>query len=223
MIGTSERVTTTAECRGASGAGADLTIGTPERTELAQIVGVIARGMRDNPVHIAAFGDDPARRVRRISRLFNLVLPTVGTSLLTARRADGTIVGVLGMAPPGRCQPTMAQNLSLLPRMVGGIGPGATVRALRWVGAWGALDLAEPHWHLGPVAVDAGVQGQGIGSRLLERFCARMDAEQATAYLETDKPINVRFYERFGFRVVGELEVLGQPNWFMRRAANAGG
>ncbi len=67
--------------RTATPAGLDrLAIGAFHPSELTQVVGVIARGMRDNPVHIAAFGDDPTRRVRRISRLFNLVLPTVGTS-----------------------------------------------------------------------------------------------------------------------------------------------
>jgi ribosomal protein S18 acetylase RimI-like enzyme len=67
------------------------------------------------------------------------------------------------------------------------------------------------------VAVDAGLQGLGIGSRLLEQFCARVDAAGEAAYLETDKPINVRFYDRFGFAVIGQQAVLGTPNWFMRR------
>ena len=37
------------------------------------------------------------------------------------------------------------------------------------------------------------------------------------AYLETDKIENVRFYERFGFRVVGGTDVLGTGTWFMNR------
>ena len=51
----------------------------------------------------------------------------------------------------------------------------------------------------------------------MQVFCARMDAAREDAYLETDKQINVRFYQRFGFEVVGEEDVLGVPNWFMRR------
>jgi hypothetical protein len=42
-------------------------------------------------------------------------------------------------------------------------------------------------------------------------------APRAVGYLETDRPSNVRFYERFGFDVVGEGQVLGLPNWYMRR------
>ncbi|MGW4247775.1 GNAT family N-acetyltransferase, partial [Nocardia sp. NPDC004722] len=86
-----------------------------------------------------------------------------------------------------------------------------------WINAWGRRDPAEPHWHLGPVAVDDGLQGQGIGSRMLTDFCARVDDRRAAAYLETDKPENVKFYERFGFTVLDEAEVLGVPNWFMHR------
>ena len=52
----------------------------------------------------------------------------------------------------------------------------------------------------------------------MQVFCAQMDAARDDAYLETDKPINVRFYERFGFDVIGEENVLGVQNYFMRRS-----
>jgi hypothetical protein len=48
-------------------------------------------------------------------------------------------------------------------------------------------------------------------------FCAQMDAARENAYLEIDRPENVRFYERFGFEVVDEEEVLGVSNYFMLR------
>jgi predicted N-acetyltransferase YhbS len=67
------------------------------------------------------------------------------------------------------------------------------------------------------VAVDEGLQRMGVGSRLMEVYCAQVDASGEDAYLETDKPGNVSFYERFGFELVGEQEVLGVPNWFMTR------
>jgi predicted N-acetyltransferase YhbS len=57
----------------------------------------------------------------------------------------------------------------------------------------------------------------GIGSKLMRVFCAKMDAAGEDAYLETDKPVNVRFYECFGFEVVTEQDVIGVTNWFMLR------
>ena len=58
-----------------------------------------------------------------------------------------------------------------------------------------------------------------MGSLLMRVFCTRMDALGEDAYLETDKPEDVPFYERFGFEVVGEGEVLGVTNLFMLRRA----
>jgi ribosomal protein S18 acetylase RimI-like enzyme len=54
---------------------------------------------------------------------------------------------------------------------------------------------------------------------LMRVFCERMDEAWEAAYLETDKEINVRFYEKFGFEVTGEDEVLGVCNWYMFRRA----
>jgi ribosomal protein S18 acetylase RimI-like enzyme len=135
---------------------------------------------------------------------------------LVARREDGSIVGVCGMMPPGECQPGFKQQLQILPTLLR-IGPRSTGRAARWMGVWGKHDPGERHWHLGPLTVDVHLQGRGVGGRLMQVFCAQMDAAGDDAYLETDKPINVRFYERYGFEVVSEEEVLGVRTWFMFR------
>jgi len=196
--------------------GDRLEIGPLEGSGMEETVGVISRGMLDNPTHIAALGEDPTRRQERIRRIFSAVLPTMGHPFLVARDLDGTILGVLGMAAPGRCQPSPRQRLRLTLGLLP-LGLPALARSLSWVGTWAKLDPAEPHWHLGPVAVDTHLQGKGIGSKLMMVFCAQMDAAAADAYLETDKPENVRFYQRYGFQVVGEQQVIGVPNWFMSR------
>ena len=196
-----------------------LEIGASDPSEMEAVVGVISRGMRDNPTHVAALGEDPGRREKRVRRIFSRVLPVMGHSLILARHQDGSaILGVLGMAAPGRCQADRKQQMQLTLGLLP-LGPRALSRSLRWVGTWEKRDPEERHWHLGPVAVDAHLQGMGIGSKLMRVFCAKMDAAGEDAYLETDKPENVRFYERFGFEVVGEEEVIGVPNWYMARPA----
>jgi ribosomal protein S18 acetylase RimI-like enzyme len=195
-----------------------LEIGALDPAEIGEAARVLSRGMRDNPLHVAAFGDDPERRTQSLYWLFSGLLAVTGLPMLAARQADGTIVGVLGMSSPDSCRPPAAQQLRLLLRLVQ-IGPRSAFRTLRWVGAWAKREPDGRHWRLGPVAVDAGLQRMGVGSRLMEVYCAQVDASGEEAYLETDKPGNVRFYERFGFEVVGEQEVLGTPNWFMSRRA----
>ena len=193
-------------------------VGDLQPGEVEELLGVIVRGMQDNPAHAAAFGRDPARRERSMRRLFGAMAKDTNRlrNMMVARDSEGTIVGVCGAMPPGECQPTARQALSMVPSLIL-LGPGASGRTMRWLGAWGRQDPDHRHWHLGPVAVDRHLQGMGIGSMLMRVFCARMDAAGEEAYLETDREINVRFYERFGFRTTAKENVLGTPNWFMTR------
>ena len=43
------------------------------------------------------------------------------------------------------------------------------------------MNFRNQHWHLGPIGVLPEYQGQGIGSRLMQRFCREVDACQASA------------------------------------------
>jgi ribosomal protein S18 acetylase RimI-like enzyme len=194
-----------------------LEIGAIGEAETEEVLDVVARGMRDNPVNVAAFGEDPEARRRRFRRLAAAMFSVSDLShTLVARREDGLVVGVCGMLPPGDCRPGLGQQLRMLPALLS-IGPRTAGRVTRWMGAWQRHDPEERHWHLGPLAVDAHLQGEGVGSRMMQVFCARMDAAGEDAYLETDKPENVRFYKRFGFEVIGEQKVFGVTNYFMLR------
>jgi ribosomal protein S18 acetylase RimI-like enzyme len=194
-----------------------LEVGALDPSGKEEVLDVLSRGMRDNPLHVAAFGDDPGMRQRRFRRLMSAAFAGRDFShTLVARGEDGTIVGVCGMMPPDGCRPGFLQQLRLAPALLR-LGPRVAGRVVRWMGVWRRHDPEGRHWHLGPLAVDAHLQGRGVGGRLMQVFCAQVDAARDDAYLETDKPINVRFYERYGFEVVGEEEVLGVTNWFMQR------
>jgi catechol 2,3-dioxygenase-like lactoylglutathione lyase family enzyme/ribosomal protein S18 acetylase RimI-like enzyme len=190
--------------------------------ELPQAAAVLGRGMRDNPLHVRAFGDDPARREASLTRFFLPVLKCVPRkgAVLGAYRG-GALVGVCALVEPGRCQPTLVEKLKIVPVVLAADGRKTVGSIIRWTGDWAKHDPREAHWHLGPVAVDRAAQGQGIGGALLAAFCRRMDERKALAYLETDTTENVGFYARYGFTVVGEEQVLGVPNWYMTRAPQA--
>ena len=89
---------------------------------------------------------------------------------------------------------------------------------IKVVDEWARRDLAEPHLHLGPLAVDRPLHGKGIGTQILLEHTRRLDEANAVGYLETDKDINVRLYERHGYHVIDEADVIGVHCWFMRRA-----
>lgn len=191
--------------------------------DLDEAAQVVTLSMRDNPVNLRAFGrEDAEQRSRSLVRFFRTVLRGLyKRGMIMGAYRDKELVGVCGMAPPGSCQPTLLEKIEVLPSLTFSNPMGTAIRVSRWTGEWARRDPTGPHWHLGPVAVDPHLQGQGIGGAMLSAFCERMDQEHALSYLETDKFDNVGFYETFGFRVIVEAPVLGIPNWFMSRAPEA--
>lgn len=198
-----------------------ITVRDLRREEAAAAAGVLARGMRDNPLAVATCGEDPERRLRCYSRMMGALLRTMDPEEFICAIRAGTLVGVARVAPAGSCRPTTAQRLRMLPAIVS-LGPGVAKRLGERFSIWGRRDPEEPHVHLGPFAVDAHLQGRGIGSRIMEEHCRRLETAGEVGYLETDAPDNIRLYERFGYEVIGEEPVLGIPNWFMRRELAAG-
>ena len=196
---------------------ANVTVRELQAVELAEAARVVSSGMRDNPANVHAFGQGDAEP-RSLVRFFRPVLHGLHKrGVILGAFRDNALVGVCGMARPGRCQPTLFEKIQVFPRLVFGNPLGTPIRVLRWVDEWARRDPTGPHWHLGPVAVDFQLQGQGIGGALLSSFCEHMDQEETLSYLETDKVENVGFYQKFGFGVVEEAAVSGIPNWFMSR------
>jgi ribosomal protein S18 acetylase RimI-like enzyme len=131
-------------------------------------------------------------------------------------KKDGQVVGMLRMIEWPHCQTSFTQTLINLPIMLIRLR-GMAIRRLKAQYSWSKHHPSKPHWHLGPVAIVPEMQGQGIGSQLLEHFCGYVDQSGQAAYLETDRLENVRLYERFGFSVTEEALLLGVRNWFMWR------
>jgi ribosomal protein S18 acetylase RimI-like enzyme len=189
------------------------------RVELPEAANLLGRAMCDNPIIIRVFRiSDTERRARALEHFFIPVLAGLHRrGILSSAFSEGSLAGVCGMAPPGSCRPKWLEVLGIVPSLMAGNRPATLVRVKRWVGEWARRDLAEPHWHLGPVAVDARFRGQGIGTAMLRAFCSRMNDFSTVSYLETDKYTNVCFYRELGFEIVGEADVLGVLTWFMRR------
>lgn len=76
-----------------------------------------------------------------------------------------------------------------------------------------------PHYYLRLLGVRPELQGQGLGSALMQPVLTQCDELGIPAYLETETEANVRYYEKRGFRVLREIPV--QPGaltmWTMWR------
>jgi ribosomal protein S18 acetylase RimI-like enzyme len=196
-------------------------VGPLGTSDVKDALAVLARGMQNNPNHVAVFGEDPAIRVARLGVLFERVNALAGWQALAARDPKRGMVGVMMMLRPGTCRHSPLEQLRSAPGPHPD-DPKVAAAIVQWLQAWRERDPEERHWHFGPFAVEAHLQGRGVGSELMRVVCAQMDAGRENAYLETDIRKSVGFCERFGFEVVGEQTVLGAPNWFMMRRPRGG-
>jgi len=73
---------------------------------------------------------------------------------------------------------------------------------------------SEPHWYLGVLGVDPAQQNQGYGSGLIQDVLDLCDRSKLPAYLESSNPINLAFYEKHGFEVIGQIQAYSSPAMF---------
>ncbi len=64
-----------------------------------------------------------------------------------------------------------------------------------------------PHWYLAFIGIDPIYQTEGYGSKLLRMKLAEIDEQNLPCYLHTENERNVKFYEHFGFELIGKNKV----------------
>jgi ribosomal protein S18 acetylase RimI-like enzyme len=182
--------------------------------QISQAAGVTARAMRDSPNSLAV-SNDPFVRLEMLHRTFGGML---SDARVAGVRRGNCVLGVAGAVQPGRCIDSM---LPAEVRTLDAPSPDATDadRFLYSGSVMAVHDLPDLHWHVGPVGVEPGFQGMGLGRTAMRLLCDEFDEHHRLAWLETDKPENVRFYIGLGFEVVEEVPMLTSRFWFMRREA----
>lgn len=179
-----------------------------EQNEIPQSAKVLSIAMLNNPLHIGVFmGKGEKVRLEIEKMFFELFTRLPGIVFLA--KENGKIIGVMRMKS---CNGQTIGDPDIL----------EDKNDIDWRKSvlfrdWATHDPVEQHWHLGPIGVLPDHQGFGVGSLLMERFCMEVDACRARAFLETDLDKNVRFYEKYGFKVVSESEIFGVKNRYMLR------
>ena len=180
-----------------------------EKNDIQESARVLSVAMLNNPLHVAVFQGKGEKERIEIEKMFcELFIELPGIVFLAKEKQN--IIGVMRMKS---CEGRKAADVPKDVKDENNIGWRKSV----WHTEWGRHDPLEQHWHLGPIGVLPNRQGSGIGSILMERFCKEVDACLAKAYLETDLDKNVRFYEKFWFKVVSESEIFGVKNRYMLR------
>ena len=180
-----------------------------EISDLEESANVLGVAMLDNPLHVAVFrGKGEKERVEIETMFCGLLNQSPGIVFLAKEKQK--IIGVMRMKS---CQGSNVADVPNIAIDESDIGWRKSV----WHTEWGLHDPLHQHWHLGPIGVLPSYQGSGIGTMLMSRFCREVDACHAKAYLETEGDKNMRFYEKFGFKVVRESEIFGVRNRYMAR------
>ncbi len=166
---------------------------------------VLGRAFYDDPVTMWML-PDAGSRPARLPRLFATLTRhhhLAGGGVEVA--CDGPRIGAAALwDPPNRWKQSVHEQLAMMPGLIRTFG-------IRLARIRGVMELMtshhpeEPHWYLAVLGSDNVVRGRGFGHALLRSRLDRCDAEHCPAYLESSKPENVPYYERFGFVVTGEI------------------
>jgi len=197
------------------------------RGRLAHAAALLAESLFDDPAYAFVFPDARTRRVG-LERFFRLHL---GNHLLhrctfVDDTEDLPVAATVTLRPPGGIRVTRLAQLTAASKFVAAVGPGPLKRLLQIARLYEELERAaaggRPYWHVHMMAVAPSRRGRGVGRALLERALDTRAGATEPVVLTTHKPLNVRFYERAGFRVVAEQRVApdrrqGHPVWSMRR------
>mgnify|MGYP001824925059 FL=1 len=179
-----------------------------EKNYIEQSVKVLSIAMLNNPHHKGVFLGNGEKQRQEIEKMFLELFDSFPGFVFLAKTNE-KIIGVMRMKScTGKAvdNPFESQDEKDI-----------DWRKSIWFAEWAKHDPTEQHWHLGPIGVLPAHQGSGVGSKLMNRFCKEVDSCNANAYLETDSDKNVRFYQKFGFRVVSESEIFGVKSRYMLR------
>ena len=184
---------------------------------LSEASDVLARAFYDDPAWRWVIPDE-GRRARLLPWLFRVGFEVTVADVWTT---EGQILGAARWLPPGRAAMRVAPALRAFLATPLRLGPatgrffayGRAVENLR------ARVAPGPHWYLAGIGVDPAARRRGVGSALLAPGLAGSRRDAVRAVLLTNSEANLTFYERAGFRVVGEDETPeGGPHaWAMVR------
>ncbi len=163
---------------------------------------ILARAFQEDPIWSRLLPDDAARQAQLtwLFRAWIKVLAPLNTSCIVRNAA------VAQWIPPGRkATPSVFEVFN------SGLAWAPLHLGIMWLlhGVPVQLDLMrrqrafkQPCWQLDVLGVVPEHQRTGVGSALVEHGLQKTDSDHLPAYVITHNPINVAFYERFGFEVI---------------------
>lgn len=190
------------------------------KADIRELSATLSRAFYDDPVMTWILSDD-RRRPAQLRRMFAAMTRHhhLGYGGVEVAQ-DGSGIGAAALwDPPNRWRETRRAELAMTPAFLRVFGLRASM-AREVQEMMKRVHPEEPHWYLAVIGSDPTLRGRGFGQVLMRSRLDRCDAEHAPAYLESTKPENIPYYQRFGFTVTEEIALPngGPTLWAMWRA-----
>jgi GNAT superfamily N-acetyltransferase len=183
--------------------------------QLVEIVSVLSDAFQDYPVMRYVLGPDvpgvgaPYKvRLHRLVQLFASARAYRDEPMMGVRDDSGALVAAAVMSLPRSPNPLPA-FIALREAVWAELGAEARSRYDAYLAAANFFAASGPHHHLNMIGVRRAQQRLGLARELLEAVheVASHDPQSTGVSLTTERPENLPFYERFGYKVVGHARV----------------
>ena len=178
-------------------------------TSFVQASAALAESLFDDSFYWAiagGFGNDHAARRQALIGYFHYSLEEAsrtGRCVVASDPRLGAAAWLLPRSPEVDATESSAKS-QYLASTLGSCGRDTYYRIVRYMAPLAARVVPADAWYLSIIGILPSVQGRGLGATLLAGTLAEASVANATCYLETFTPRNLRFYERLGFRQVAD-------------------
>ncbi|RWM96327.1 MAG: N-acetyltransferase [Mesorhizobium sp.] len=197
-----------------------------QTSDVTSAAGCLADAFAGDPHMTFFFEGDPALRLELVTEFFSILMVArlaLGMPVLVLK-SEGRILGsAMGYdtqrpewLPDHRERWASLQQRQEL--MVSRFAKSQTISE--------KYEPSVPHFYLGVLGVHPSIQGKGAGLALIEAYCdlSERDPVSAGTFLETAERKNLGFYQRCGFRLLGQGELeFKKPLWCLYRSKNVRG
>lgn len=201
------------------GGGSVLRLG---EKDVSEVVDVLCEAFADYPVMRFVLGSGRGRYSEHLRRLMHFfVMARVYRREFLFGVADrGALQGAALVSRPSGSG-SSPKLVALRENLWSELGSAARARYEAFGAALAGVVVSAPHIHLNMIGVRRAAHGKGHGRKLLEYVHAlsREDPASSGVTLNTEDEANVPLYERFGYELVGHVEVTpGLTSWVFFRA-----
>jgi|SRR5579859_845014 len=174
-----------------------------------QASAALTESLFDDPFYWAItedFGSDLAARKHALGRYFHYSLEEAERTGRCVVAPDPSLGAAAWLLPRSRevDSAEASAKSAFLGSALGSCGVENYYRIVRYMAPLAARVVPAGSWYLSIIGILPSAQGRGLGATLLAGTLAEASQANATCYVETFTPRNLRFYERLGFRRIAD-------------------